>query len=63
MLVWLGLVVESFLGVRLVVRDFRYVSTQVIKNYIRIFDKLLLTVRCGTGLVSDGERCYNMVRY
>lgn len=28
-----------------------------------MFDKLLLTVQCGTGLVSDGERCYDIVRY
>ena len=33
------------------------------KRKCRIFVKLLLTVRGGTGLVSDGELCYDIVRY
>ena len=44
----------------------RYVGRDLVKKKyakFRIFDKLLLTVQRGTGLVSYGERCYNMVRY
>ena len=33
------------------------------KRKCRIFVKLLLTVRRGTGLVSDGELCFDIVRY
>ena len=54
---------NHFLGS--VVRYFEVRSSWLGQNYanFRIFEELLLTVRRGAGLVSDGERCYNMVRY
>ena len=63
MLVWLGLVVFPIRGVRRGVWNLRYVGRDRLCENIEVFVKLLLTVRCGTGLVSDGELCYNIVRY
>ena len=58
---WLGCIFDSWGS--FCCSGIRYVSTDLLPKIIRIFDELLLTVRRGTGLGSDGERCYNMVRY